>query len=91
MKIWTKRIDIDCLIQFLNGDYIELIIRKRIIIRKSIFQKKEKKIRRNISIRVKNFVPSHCRPLKTIKKKLPISFLPLLNRDPRNEFPDEKG
>lgn len=43
MKIWTKRIDIDCLIQFLNGDYIELIIRKRIIIRKSIFQKKKKK------------------------------------------------
>lgn len=42
MKIWTKRIDIDCLIQFLNGDYIELIIRKRIIIRKSIFQKKKK-------------------------------------------------
>lgn len=41
MKIWTKRIDIDCLIQFFNGDYIELIIRKRIIIRKSIFQKKK--------------------------------------------------
>lgn len=76
MKIWTKRIDIDCLIQFLNGDYIELIIRKRIIIRKSIFQKK-KKIRRNISIRVKNFVPSHCRPLKTIKKKTPNFFFPL--------------
>lgn len=86
MKIWTKPTDIDCLIQFFNSDYIELIIRKRIIIRESIFRKK----RRNITIHVKNSVPSHCR-VKNHKKKLPISFFPLLNRDPLNEFPDEKG